>query len=121
MAVKKVVEGKQEANALVKVKELYEELGQLIGGVGDIPLFIEAPQKRLPPDASRHQDSMSPHFYEDRLIRLKEVLRYVPVGKTTWWEGVRSGHYPAPVHLGPRVTAWKLSSIMNLVNGEVAK
>ncbi|WP_223921949.1 AlpA family transcriptional regulator [Geobacter sp. AOG2] len=57
----------------------------------------------------------------DRLVRLKEVLHYIPVGKSSWWEGVRSGRYPAPVHLGPRTTAWKLSSIMKLVNGEESK
>lgn len=57
----------------------------------------------------------------DRLLRLKEVLQYIPVGKSSWWEGVRSGRYPSPVHLGPRTTAWKLSSIMKLVNGEEPK
>lgn len=54
----------------------------------------------------------------DRLLRLKEVLEYIPVGKSTWWAGVKSGRYPAPVHhLGPRITAWSYSSIMHLVNG----
>lgn len=57
----------------------------------------------------------------DRLLRLKEVLQYIPVGKSSWWEGVRSGRYPSPVRLGPRTTAWKLSSIMKLVNGDVVK
>lgn len=57
---------------------------------------------------------------DDRLIRINEVLQYIPVCRSTWWEGVRTGRYPAPVHLGPRVTAWRLSSIMQLVKGEVA-
>ena len=51
----------------------------------------------------------------DRLLRLKEVLQFIPVSKSNWWDGVRTGRYPAPVHLGPRVTAWKLSAIMQLV------
>jgi predicted DNA-binding transcriptional regulator AlpA len=54
----------------------------------------------------------------DRLLRVKEVLQYIPVGKSTWWEGVRTGRYPTPVRLSPRVTAWKLSSIMQLVDGK---
>jgi predicted DNA-binding transcriptional regulator AlpA len=54
----------------------------------------------------------------ERLLRLKEVLSYIPVGKSTWWGGVKSGRYPAPVrNLGPRITAWTLSSILQLVTG----
>jgi predicted DNA-binding transcriptional regulator AlpA len=55
----------------------------------------------------------------DRLIRLKDVLELVPVSKSTWWAGVQSGRYPAAVrHLGSRITAWKLSEIMQLINRE---
>ena len=54
----------------------------------------------------------------DRLLRLKEVLEIVHVSKSTWWAGVKSGRYPAPVrHLGPRITAWRESAIRQLVNG----
>lgn len=52
----------------------------------------------------------------DRLLRLKEVLQYIPVSKSTWWAGVKSGRYPAPVKLGPRTTTWALSSILQLMN-----
>jgi predicted DNA-binding transcriptional regulator AlpA len=38
-----------------------------------------------------------------------------PVGKSTWWAGVREGRYPAPVKLGPRITAWRVSDIDELV------
>ena len=55
----------------------------------------------------------------DPLIRLKEVLQYVPIARSTFLEGVSSGRYPAPVrHLGPRITAWKLSDIKKLLAGE---
>lgn len=30
----------------------------------------------------------------------------IPVSKTTWWDGVRTGRFPRPVKLGPRTTAW---------------
>lgn len=29
----------------------------------------------------------------------------VPVSKSTWWLGVKTGRYPQPVKLGPRITA----------------
>ena len=50
-----------------------------------------------------------------RLIRLKEVLRLIPISRSTWWEGVRSGKYPAPVKLGDRITCWRLRDICELV------
>ena len=39
----------------------------------------------------------------------------VPIRKTTWWHGIRTGRYPKPVHLGPRVAAWKVEDIRRLL------
>jgi prophage regulatory protein len=39
----------------------------------------------------------------------------VPVGKSTWWEGVRTGRFPKPVKLGPRTTAWRIEDIRKLI------
>ncbi len=39
----------------------------------------------------------------------------IPVGKSTWWEGVRTGRFPAPVKLGPRTTAWRAEDIRSLI------
>ncbi|MDS4027633.1 MAG: AlpA family phage regulatory protein [Candidatus Contendobacter sp.] len=38
----------------------------------------------------------------------------IPVSKTSWWNGVKSGHYPQPVKLGPRTTAWRASDIRRI-------
>lgn len=38
-----------------------------------------------------------------------------PVGKSSWWNGVKSGRYPQPVKLGPRVTAWRVEDIRTLI------
>jgi hypothetical protein len=40
----------------------------------------------------------------------------IPVKKTTWWAGVKSGRFPQPVKLGPRVTAWRVEDIRSLVS-----
>lgn len=56
----------------------------------------------------------------DHLLRLKEVLRIVPVSRSGWWQGVKDGRFPAPVKLGPRTTAWKASSIRSLVENGVS-
>ena len=38
-----------------------------------------------------------------------------PVSKSTWWAGVKSGRYPKPVKLGPRITAWRVEDIRALI------
>ncbi|QJW98465.1 helix-turn-helix transcriptional regulator [Frigoriglobus tundricola] len=49
-------------------------------------------------------------------LRLTQVLGVIPVGKTCWWEGVRSGRYPKPVKLSARCTAWRVEDIRELIN-----
>lgn len=40
----------------------------------------------------------------------------IPVSKSTWWAGVKSGRYPQPVRtLGQRITAWRVEDIRNLI------
>ena len=54
-----------------------------------------------------------------RLMRLKDILAPrgpIPVSKSTWWAGVKSGRYPQPVKLGPRITAWRADDIEALIN-----
>lgn len=49
------------------------------------------------------------------LVRLRVVLAVIPVGRSTWWAGVKSGRFPAPVKLGPRTTAWRVEDIRRLL------
>jgi prophage regulatory protein len=51
-----------------------------------------------------------------RLLRLPEVLKIIPVSRSTWYEGVRRGHYPKPVRLSVRTSAWPEASIHRLAN-----
>ena len=39
----------------------------------------------------------------------------IPVGKTAWWAGIKSGKFPQPVKLGPRTTAWRADDIRAMV------
>jgi len=43
------------------------------------------------------------------------VPAIIPVKKSCWWDGVKSGRFPKPVKLGPRVTAWRVEDIRALV------
>lgn len=53
---------------------------------------------------------------ETGFLRLPEVLTYIPVGKTCWREGVKSGRYPKSVKLSARCTAWRAEDIRQLIN-----
>jgi prophage regulatory protein len=45
----------------------------------------------------------------------------IPVSKSTWWAGVRSGRYPQPVRtLGDRITAWRVEDIRALIDDAAA-
>lgn len=45
----------------------------------------------------------------------------IPVSRSTWWAGVKSGRYPQPVRFpGQRITAWRAEDIRILfeqING----
>ncbi|MEF3695549.1 helix-turn-helix transcriptional regulator [Desulfolutivibrio sp.] len=40
----------------------------------------------------------------------------IPVSRSTWWQGVKDGRFPAPVKIGPRTTAWRAEDIQELIN-----
>ena len=51
-------------------------------------------------------------------VRLVDILAPagpLPIGKSTWWAGVKEGRYPAAVKLGRRITAWKVEDILALM------
>ena len=70
-----------------------------------------------------------PNIPEAGFVRLSQILgkpkanpplpAIIPVSKSTWWAGVKSGRYPAPVKLSERVTAWRADDIRALL-GESA-
>ena len=58
---------------------------------------------------------------ETGYLRLPQVLRLIPVSRSTWWAGVRSGRYPQPTRaLGERITAWSCESIRELIDASKA-
>jgi predicted DNA-binding transcriptional regulator AlpA len=57
-------------------------------------------------------------------VRLRQIIgdskadppvpAVIPVSKSTWWAGVKSGRFPRPVKLGSRITAWRVDDIRAL-------
>jgi predicted DNA-binding transcriptional regulator AlpA len=48
-------------------------------------------------------------------LRLPSVLKVFPVGRSTWWAGVKTGRFPKPVKLGIKTTAWRVEDIRALI------
>ena len=46
-------------------------------------------------------------FPEAGPVRLSQILNYVPVSRSLWWQGVRDGRFPKPCRkISARVTCW---------------
>jgi len=52
---------------------------------------------------------------QEGFVRLPQVLHVLGIGKTTFWEGIKTGRFPAPIKLGPRTAVWKVEDIRSLI------
>lgn len=59
---------------------------------------------------------MSTSFSSVGFLRLPQVLSIIPVSKSTWWEGCKTGRFPKPVKIGPRTTVWRTSDIYEFID-----
>lgn len=66
------------------------------------------------------------HLPETGFLRLTQIIgdptaeppipAIIPVSKSTWWAGVRTGRYPQPIRtLGARITAWRVEDIRAMI------
>ena len=52
---------------------------------------------------------------ETGFLRLSQVLKLIPICKTKWYAGVKDGHFPKPVALGPRTAGYRVQDIKGLI------
>lgn len=66
---------------------------------------------------------------ETGLVRLSQILGdkkkgippIIPISKSAWWAGVKSGRYPQPVKLSDRCTCWYVDDIRALITRVVER
>jgi predicted DNA-binding transcriptional regulator AlpA len=90
-------------------KRLLTKIGEAEGGPPNEPTHPERPGR----------------FPEVGFVRLPQIIgdaraippipAVIPVSRSTWWEGVKTGRFPKPVKLGPRTTAWRVEDILSLI------
>ena len=52
------------------------------------------------------------------LVRLRAFVgpgKAIPISPSTWWAGVQTGRFPKPVKLGPKITAWRVEDLRDLI------
>lgn len=62
------------------------------------------------------QSSPAPILPEIGFLRLADVLKLVPVCKTAWYNGIRSGDFPQPVALGKRARGYRVEDVRALID-----
>ena len=63
---------------------------------------------------------------EPKFLRLKHIIgdpkskppieAILPISKSAWWDGIKKGHYPKGIKIGPNTTAWRWEDIQILLN-----
>ena len=53
---------------------------------------------------------------DSALLRLPQVLELIPISRSAWFAGCKSGRYPKPIKLGSRTSVWKSSDIQELLS-----
>jgi len=61
----------------------------------------------------------------NEILELKEIIGgasdtsankgLIPVSKSTWYRGIKRGHYPRPLRLSPRRVGWRRCDIESLM------
>lgn len=44
-------------------------------------------------------------------VKIAQILKAYPVGRSTLYDWVRSGKFPRPYKIGPRTSAWKVEDV----------
>ena len=58
---------------------------------------------------------LPPTLPETGFLRLRDVLRLIPVSKSSWYAGIADGRYPKPIMLAPRSAAYRAEDIRALI------
>ena len=64
-------------------------------------------------------------FTEIGFLRLKQIIGdtkanpkiipIIPISRSAWYAGIKSGRYPKPIKLSQRTVAWRAREIINLI------
>jgi len=59
------------------------------------------------------------HILSDRIINLPEVLRLTTFSRTTLYDRIKAGAFPAQISLGGRRVGWLEADVLNWIANKV--
>jgi prophage regulatory protein len=90
-----------------------------------LPWFIGARRSIIVLDLFRPRRTKMGSLPEHRFLRLSQIIGdrkatppivpLIPISRSAWWEGVRTGRYPPSIKLGPGTTVWRADDIRKLL------
>lgn len=60
-------------------------------------------------------ETVQQHLPQVGFVRLPQVLSVIPVSRSTWWAWIKAGKAPAGTKLSPRITAWRVDQIREVL------
>lgn len=58
---------------------------------------------------------MDRNFDGSPMLRIEEVMALLRLGRTTIYDYVKKGEFPAPIKFGPRRSVWQQSEIQHWI------
>ena len=72
--------------------------------------------------SARTETTTSSKHSDERYIRQSQLIPdIIPISSATLWRWVKSGRFPAPVKLGPGVTAWEMRRVAEFLANRAAE
>lgn len=53
---------------------------------------------------------------QEGFVRLPMVLQVLGISRSSFWAGIKEGRFPKPIKLGPRISAWQVDDIRQLIS-----
>lgn len=111
------IEGRNDAHSDV-FKHLHGSLNYVKktkdGGLDGDPTSESGRGLRKRRDTSHHESGYGV-LPVDGFVRLPKILEVIPVSRSTWYAGVKSGRFPAAIKLGPKTTVWRVEDIREVM------
>lgn len=83
-----------------------------------IHCFVMLPPDRLVSKPSLVNFGDMRMHNDDLLLRLPQVIGpygLLPISRSAFYAGIRTGRFPKPIRLGPRTSAWSKAAIIAVI------
>lgn len=72
-------------------------------------------QPQQPPLASQLPEKGFIRIWQIVGDKKRNIPALIPIGRTSFLNGVKAGKYPRPIKIGERTTAWRVDDIRSLI------